>query len=68
MQSEVRQLLQQIEDEYNAGKYGLSGLSQGTAQHQFITKRVENMQRCQEQLIALVGIEKANEMVSEVGL
>jgi hypothetical protein len=66
--SEVAQLLKQMTAEYEAGKRGLEGLSEGTARHRFITQRVENMQRCHAGLIALVGQEQAGEIIAEVGL
>jgi hypothetical protein len=67
-QSEVAQLKKQMVAEYEAGKRGLKGLSQGTARHQFITQKMENMQYCHRRLIALVGQEQASHIMAEVGL
>jgi hypothetical protein len=64
-ESEVAHLMQQIADEYMAVQAGLSGLALGTAQHQFISARMENIGRCQEQLSALVGSEQAAKIVVE---
>ena len=64
-ESEVMRLMQQITAEYTAAKAGLSGLALGTAQHTFITARLENIGRCQEQLSALVGKEQAVKLVVE---
>lgn len=66
--SEVAHLLQQMKDEYEAGQRGLIGLAAGTAQHQFIMQRIEQMTHCQLQLIALVGNEQASSMLAEVRL
>jgi hypothetical protein len=63
--SEVAQLMQQIAAEYTAAQAGMSGLALGTAQHKFITARMENIGRCQEQLSALVGKEQAVKIVVE---
>jgi hypothetical protein len=66
MVSEVAQLRQRIAEEYQAAKWGLSGLACGTAQHIFITARMENMSRCHEQLSILVGSEQeATRLVAE---
>ncbi len=53
--SEVARLLSQISAEYEAAQRGLSGLSYGTSQHDFITARMENMGQLHNQLQTLVG-------------
>ncbi|MDQ2884503.1 MAG: hypothetical protein M3Y39_00260 [Chloroflexota bacterium] len=53
--SEVARLLSQIGEEYEAAQRGLSGLSYGTSQHDFITARMENMGQLHNQLQSLVG-------------
>ncbi|MEO6888766.1 MAG: hypothetical protein ABI456_06200 [Ktedonobacteraceae bacterium] len=63
--SEVAQLRKQIEAEYIAAQRGLEGLAV-TARHQFITARMENMDRYHRQLIELVGEEQAIQMVARV--
>lgn len=63
--SEVARLLQQIEQEYQAAQYGLTGLAVGVSRHDFITARVENMNLCHKALTTLVGEEQATKMVAE---
>jgi hypothetical protein len=53
--SEVAHLLAQISTEYEAAQRGLSGFAHGTAQHEFITARMENMGQLHTQLQTLVG-------------
>jgi hypothetical protein len=53
--SEVARLLSQISAEYEAAQRGLSGLSYGSSQHDFITARMENMGQLHTQLHTLVG-------------
>jgi hypothetical protein len=53
--SEVARLLVQISAEYEAAQRGLSGLSYGVSQHDFITARMENMGQLHSQLQTLVG-------------
>jgi hypothetical protein len=55
--SEVRTLLTQIEAEYQAGKLGLSGLSEGTSRHEVIEQRMTRMGELHSQLHELVGDE-----------
>ncbi|MBV9617171.1 MAG: hypothetical protein JO031_17095 [Ktedonobacteraceae bacterium] len=57
--SEVAQILWQIQQEYQAGQRALTGLASGTARHDFISSRTENIGKCHEQLIKLVGPEQA---------
>jgi hypothetical protein len=53
--SEVARLLLQISAEYEAAQRGLTGLSYGMSQHEFITARMENMGQIHTQLQTLVG-------------
>jgi hypothetical protein len=62
-QSEVARLMEQIAAEYMAAQAGMSGLAMGTAQHAFITARMENMHKCQEELKTLVGEQEAIKLV-----
>lgn len=64
-QSEVARLRQQIADEYLAATRGLTGLALGTARHEFITARMENMSRCQAQLNELVGEREGAKLLAE---
>jgi hypothetical protein len=63
--SEVARLQEQIAREYEAATRGLSGLSIGSARHSFITAKMENIARCQKQLIDLTGEEKAMQHIIE---
>lgn len=55
--SEVAHLLAQIRSEYEAAHQGLSGLAQGSSQHQFITKRMERIGELHLQLQEILGDE-----------
>ena len=62
-QSEVARLLQRIKDEYEAAKCGLTGLALGTAQHAFITAKMENIEVARENLEKIVGPDEAIRLV-----
>lgn len=64
--SEVARLRQQIALEYEAAQRGLSGLAQGTAQHEWITARLEQMSRHHDELKRLVGEQEAASFLVEV--
>lgn len=67
MSSEVAQLKRQIELEYLAAQWGLSGLASGTAKHAHITARMERVGHSFEQLTQLVGSpEQATQIITEV--
>jgi hypothetical protein len=53
--SEVAGLLSRITAEYEAAQRGLSGLAYGTAQHEFISARMESMGRLHSELRTIVG-------------
>jgi len=53
--SEVARLLSQISAEYEAAQNGMTGLAYGTAKHDFITTRMENMGKIHTQLHNIVG-------------
>ncbi|MBA2284139.1 MAG: hypothetical protein H0W02_01510 [Ktedonobacteraceae bacterium] len=63
--SEVVHLRNQIEAEYIAAQRGLEGLA-AVARHQYVTARMENMDRCHQQLVRLVGEEQAIQIVAQV--
>jgi hypothetical protein len=63
-QSEVARLLEQISAEYEAAQRGLSGFAYGSAKHEFITARMENVGKLHDELHAIVG-EEAIMMVAE---
>ncbi len=53
--SEVASLLSRITAEYEAAQRGLSGIAYGTAQHEFISARMESMGRLHSELQTIVG-------------
>jgi len=55
LKSEVARLLAQISAEYEAAERGLRGLSLGSARHDFITARMEQMSQLHTELRAFVG-------------
>jgi hypothetical protein len=64
MNSEIAQILQNIEQEYQASKRVLEGLSSGSARHDFIQQKTENIVKHHEHLSHLVGPEKAIAMIA----
>ncbi len=64
-QSEIARLLQQIDLEYGAARNALVGLALGTAQHEFITARMERLTVCHEQLSEYVGNHEASRLLVE---
>jgi hypothetical protein len=64
-QSEIARLVQQIEQEYQASKLGLEGLSSGTARHDFINQKAENIGKYHEHLVKIVGPEQAISIVAD---
>ena len=65
MASEVARLRAQIQAEYEAAERALYGFADGTARHKFITTRMERMEACVDELVALVGIEEAAAILAE---
>ncbi|MBA2391456.1 MAG: hypothetical protein H0V70_01770 [Ktedonobacteraceae bacterium] len=63
-QSDVAQILKQIEQEYQASKLGLEGLASGVARHDFISQKTENIGKHHEQLAELVGPEQAIALIA----
>ena len=63
-QSDVARILQQIEQEYQASKLGLEGLASGTARHDFISKKTENIGKHHDLLVDLVGSEQAIALIA----
>lgn len=56
--SEVARLLQRIREEEEAARRGLSEYAI-VSKHAFITARMENIDRCVNQLVAVTGSEEA---------
>ena len=63
--SEVVRIRQKIILEYEAAQCSLSGLVYGTAQHIFITARMENISQYHQELATVVGSEQAIKLVAE---
>ena len=63
--SEVARLMRQIELEYEAAQRGMHGFAAGAGKHEFITTRMENMGRCHEKLVTLVGEREATKALAE---
>ena len=63
--SEVARIKRQIELEYEAAQRGMYGFAASAGKHEFITARMENMGRCHEKLIALVGEREATKALAE---
>ena len=64
MPSEIKQLLDRIEQEHLAARRGLYGLA-SVARHDFITARQKNIDACHARLPELIG-GKATAIVAEV--
>ena len=64
-QSEIRRLMDEIDSQYQSAWNGLSGLNLGTAQHEFITARMERIGAAAEELKLLVGESEAARIVVE---
>ena len=62
--SEVARILEQISLEYEAAYRSMYGFAAGSAKHEFITARMENMGNLHSKLQEIVG-ESAIEMVAE---
>lgn len=64
MPSEIKQLLQTIEDEHLAARRGLTGLA-SVARHDFIQSKQERIDACHNRLLELVG-PRATEFVVDI--
>jgi hypothetical protein len=62
--SEVARLKRQIELEYEAAQRVMYGYMAGAGKHEFITARMENMGRCHEKLVTLVGEREATKALA----
>ncbi len=63
--SEVAHLMRQIDEEAQAAQRGLTGLASGAARHTFITRKMEVIGRCGEQLERIVGQEEGRRIMCE---
>ncbi|HVB60864.1 MAG TPA: hypothetical protein VNE61_06680 [Ktedonobacteraceae bacterium] len=57
--SEVARLMRLIDLEYEAAERALHGFAVGTARHDFINTRMENVGICHKQLREMVGDQQA---------
>ncbi|HLX40761.1 MAG TPA: hypothetical protein VKR42_09515 [Ktedonobacteraceae bacterium] len=62
-ESEVARLRRQIDMEFEALQRIKSGLSIGTARHDFISARMRSVDGCQDKLEQLVGDAQASQIV-----
>ncbi len=64
-ESEIVRLRRQIEEAYEAGMQGLTGLASGTSNHRFIQAKLEHVEACHSRLVELVGVQEAIQIVYE---
>ena len=64
--SEVAQIREQITREHEAASWALTGPAIGTAQHWFISRRMERIGMYQERLATLVGEQVSLAMVMDI--
>jgi hypothetical protein len=62
--SDVARILKQIEQEYQASKSGMEGLSSGSARHEFIQQKSENIAKQHDHLSQIVGPENAIALIA----
>lgn len=65
-ESEVAQRLQQIEEEMQAMRRGMYGFAAGTARHDFIKARMENIGSHQKKLAEHVGDDEAWQICAQI--
>jgi hypothetical protein len=65
-QSEVARLMQRIDMEYTAAQLALTGLALGTARHEFINARTEQIAVCRQELGAIVGDQESFNVLETV--
>ena len=65
-QSIVARLRTQIEQEYESSMWALTGLSSGSLQHAFITRRMGHIDVAYKGLVQVMGEEQATEVLCEV--
>ena len=63
--SEVARLLKQIDLEFEAAQLGMSGLAEGTARHDFINARMDQVGVFETQLATHIGKNEANRLICE---
>lgn len=63
-ESDVARILSRIDQEYQASKRGLEGLSCGSSRHDFIHQKTEAIGQYHTQLTELVGPEQALSLIA----
>jgi hypothetical protein len=63
--SAVARLLKQIDLEFEAAQLGMSGLAEGTARHDFINARMDQVGVFETQLATHIGKNEANRLICE---
>ena len=63
--SAVARLLKQIDLEFEAAQFGMSGLAEGTARHDFINARMNQVGVLETQLATHIGKDEANRLICE---
>jgi hypothetical protein len=63
--SEVARLLKRIDLEFKAAQLGMSGLAEGTARHDFINARMNQVGVFETQLATYLGKDEANRLICE---
>ncbi|HTD18186.1 MAG TPA: hypothetical protein VK667_01520 [Ktedonobacteraceae bacterium] len=63
--SEVARLLKRIDLEFEAAQLGISGLAEGTARHDFINARMDQVGVIETQLATYLGKDEANRLICE---
>jgi hypothetical protein len=64
--SEVARIRQQIEEELEAMQLGFNGLAAGTARHDFIRARMEQVGNCVDELAQHIGSADATQIACEI--
>lgn len=62
-ESQIRRLLQTIDQDYCAAFLGFSGLSLGSSKHEFINHRMDQIGVAGKQLVELVGEDEAGRLI-----
>ena len=61
--SAMARLMRQIDMEYEAAEQAMHGFSAGTARHDFINARMENVGMCYQELRQMVGDQQAGALL-----
>jgi hypothetical protein len=62
-ESDVARLIQRIDSENQAARWALTAPSLGTARHRFITRRMERIGIAHQELMQIVGEDKAAQLL-----